>query len=553
MKKFLLIVTLLCSIRVVGQTLENDRLALVALYNSTNGSGWTNKTGWVVPGSTGDNPCGWFGVTCNVAGTRVVGLNLADNRFQGELPALIGNLSALVSLDMTGGSNGLYTECWLAGQLPEELGSLTNLMYLNLGKNHFSGPLPSTLGQLTKLKILDLSFVPFDAGFDRVGEITGSIPQELGQLVDLEFLDLSLQNLSGNIPDQLGQLAALKHLNLGFNDFTGTIPLSFSNLSKLTYLNLSYQYDPSYRVRPFGRLGGTIPDFSSLPTDAQINISNQSFTFDGMEQNISRLVNYSPQNTITLLHGRKYQFGDPEYDPQDYHEYLWVSAGGTESLNEYKLSKDGNIASTQTGDKWFDYATGAYKIQVKNSGVPGLTLTSNQDFFFAGPIPVRLTSFMVKSQRFQNLLTWKTTTETNNSGFEIEKSRDAKTFEKIGFVDGNGNSKEQKSYSFTDTNPFATTYYRLKQIDLDGKFEYSRVISVKNESLKLAIYPNPAQDQLFVTNIEKSQRVSISNISGEILLDQIAQAGIPISTGKIPNGLYMIKVGNETRKILIQR
>ncbi len=477
MKKFVLAVTLLVSIKVSAQTLENDRLALVALYEATNGNAnWTNKTGWVVPGTVGDNPCGWFGVTCNTAGDRVVELNLPHNRLGGTLPAEIGNLTALTRLDLDqatylmDGYPYRDNDLAMSGAIPTELGNLVNLEYLDLGGNVFSGSIPASIGSLVNLQHLDLSYAPFDVGFDR-----------------------------------------------------------------------------------FGKLSGPIPDLSALPSTARVSINNQSFTFEGMEQNITKLAQYSPQNIVELYKDKRYQLGDPEYDPEQYQEYLWINAGGTESLNEYKLFEDGHVLFTQTGSKWFVYRTGTYKIQVTNAGVPGLTLISNEDFFFAGPIPVRLIDFTVRSNNAQNLLTWQTASESRNTGFDVEKSPDAKTFEKIGFVDGKGDAKDVSKYTFTDSNPYATTYYRLKQLDFDGKFEYSRIISVKNDALAVVVYPNPAQNQLFLMNVGKPEQILIKNFDGETLLKQMASSQIPINTGNLASGLYFITIGSETRKVVIQK
>jgi hypothetical protein len=83
MKYFLLAIASLFSFWTFSQSLEGDRLALVALYNATNGANWWLNTGWTVPGSPGDNPCGWYGVTCTSG--RVTGLDLSNNSISGYL------------------------------------------------------------------------------------------------------------------------------------------------------------------------------------------------------------------------------------------------------------------------------------------------------------------------------------------------------------------------------------------------------------------------------------------------------------------------------------
>jgi len=93
-------------------------------------------------------------------------------------------------------------------------------------------------------------------------------------------------------------------------------------------------------------------------------------------------------------------------------------------------------------------------------------------------------------------LHWQTETEVDNYGFDIERSTTDDNWEKIGFVEGHGNSNSPKLYAFTDKNPAGGSIfnYRLKQIDTDGKFEYSNIIEVElipNEFVLYQNYPNP--------------------------------------------------------------
>jgi hypothetical protein len=194
---------------------------------------------------------------------------------------------------------------------------------------------------------------------------------------------------------------------------------------------------------------------------------------------------------------------------------------------------------------------GIYSVAVTNSVATKLRLVS-KDYTITS-MPVTLTEFLAKSSPEGNLLTWKTTYETDNAGFEIEKSVDARTFEKIGFVDGNGDTEEDKNYHFADLQPFNVTYYRLKQLDYDGTFEYSRIISVKRDNSKFSIYPNPAKDHLLVAGLEKEEDMVIRNVVGRILLMQKVLPNQAVKTGNLSNGLYLIQIGGETKKVLIEQ
>jgi hypothetical protein len=101
--------------------------------------------------------------------------------------------------------------------------------------------------------------------------------------------------------------------------------------------------------------------------------------------------------------------------------------------------------------------------------------------------------------------------------------------------------------------PFNVTYYRLKQLDYDGTFEYSRIISVKRDNSKFSIYPNPAKDHLLVAGLEKEEDMVIRNVVGRILLMQKVLPNQAVKTGNLSNGLYLIQIGGETKKVLIEQ
>lgn len=116
---------------------------------------------------------------------------------------------------------------------------------------------------------------------------------------------------------------------------------------------------------------------------------------------------------------------------------------------------------------------------------------------FGDPLPVELVSFDVKIDNTSVLLTWTTASELNNDFFTIERSTNGVDFEALGEVPGSGNSNTVKEYDFFDDAPLmGTAYYRLKQTDFDGKYEYSGLVSVnymidEDGICTLRVYPNP--------------------------------------------------------------
>jgi Leucine-rich repeat (LRR) protein len=135
--------------------------ALVALYESTNGAGWTDNTNWLLTNTVGN----WDGV--EVFASHVAVLNLAYNQ--------------------------------LTGTIPSELIQLSNLTVLDLHYNQLSGTIPSELGNLLRLAILDLSH----------NFLSGSIPTEIGKLIQLIHFDISHNYLTGNMPPSFANLINL--------------------------------------------------------------------------------------------------------------------------------------------------------------------------------------------------------------------------------------------------------------------------------------------------------------------------------------------------------
>ena len=188
----------------------------------------------------------WYGVSYQGTPERVTRLELGLRGLTGEIPMELGNLSNLETLDLGGNQ--------LTGEIPTELGSLSNLAWLGLSGNQLTGEIPMELGNLSNLETLDLGGnqltgeIPTELGslsnlaWLGLGgnQLTGEIPTELGSLSNLETLDLGGNQLTGEIPTELGSLSNLAWLGLGGNQLTGEIPTELGNLSNLETLDLGW-------------------------------------------------------------------------------------------------------------------------------------------------------------------------------------------------------------------------------------------------------------------------------------------------------------------------
>ncbi|WP_445722319.1 PKD domain-containing protein [Flavobacterium sp.] len=238
----------------INSSLQLEKDALIALYNSAGGANWTNTTQgkgvWPIndPNAvvTGWNPVtntGWYGVTVYANGS-VGGLSLNNNNLIGEIPNEISNLSLLNKINLSFNK--------LSGNIPFGLFSLSELLWINLESNVLTGSIPDNFDNLTKLEILYLysnklsgsipssiskasSLRLFNVGTNK---LTGSIPFSIGNLQELTNLNLSQNLLTGSIPKEIGLLTKLGILSLSVNQLTGEIPLEFGNLTNLSFLDL---------------------------------------------------------------------------------------------------------------------------------------------------------------------------------------------------------------------------------------------------------------------------------------------------------------------------
>lgn len=158
------------------------------------------------------------------------------------------------------------------------------------------------------------------------------------------------------------------------------------------------------------------------------------------------------------------------------------------------------------------------------------------------PLPVEYLSFNGKYEDYDNVLQWTTATEINNRGFEVEHSTDCIQFKSKGFVSGVGNSNIMQSYVFIDQQPApGIHYYRLNQIDFDGKNEYSSVISVYvPEQSDLFFYPNPANDYIYIDGQALDDKeVLILNSLG-ITVKSLKIVSGQIDIADLPAGSYQL-------------
>ncbi len=175
----------------------------------------------------------------------------------------------------------------------------------------------------------------------------------------------------------------------------------------------------------------------------------------------------------------------------------------------------------------------------------------------AGAFPVELVDFTANVLRNDVVLSWATATETNNKGFEIERSLDSRNFESIAWVNGQGNSSDYKQYTYTDKRlPIGQTYYyRLKQKDFDETFNYSPIIAVElsDRNKLFTIRPNIIDKEEITINfsndfasyVQQGAIIQVFDIVGNEVYRKMLKAtrpNVPLQIEQLTGGYYYLKI-----------
>ena len=224
---------------------SSDSLALVALYNSTNGLFWSNRWNLLSPVNT------WYGVQLDAEG-YVVELHLNNNRLGGTLPVEIGGFSRLEYLQIDNNAIG--------GSIPAEIGQLSNLSILFVDDNNFSGPIPDELSNCTLLMTIFLDNNQF----------SGPIPQSFTNLVNLQTLDI-FNNEFDSLPDLSG-------LNLQFNKFrVYNNRFTFDDIIPNLGNAMNNRYPPQDSIFAKGSATAQTGTYFEINLGIDKNLSNNSY------------------------------------------------------------------------------------------------------------------------------------------------------------------------------------------------------------------------------------------------------------------------------------
>ncbi len=175
-------------------------------------------------------------------------------------------------------------------------------------------------------------------------------------------------------------------------------------------------------------------------------------------------------------------------------------------------------------------------------------------------LPVTLVKFAASSEGMSVNLKWTTTSETNSSHFDIERSVNGKSWNRIGTVLSNKESSESIDYSFTDPSPAnGENLYRLKMVDLDATFAYSSIQSAKMEGgSAISIFPNPASDRILINNNTNIKLLTISDLAGRKVYEAREITSTGIDCKNLASGMYVVTMTRtdgaiDSHKVLIRK
>jgi photosystem II stability/assembly factor-like uncharacterized protein len=236
-------------------------------------------------------------------------------------------------------------------------------------------------------------------------------------------------------------------------------------------------------------------------------------------------------------------------------------------------------ASTDAGNSWFEYSNGLpeatfiYDLNIVNVSHRLRVATHGNGVYEADidlVIPVELIAFTGTSENNKIKLNWATATELNNKGFEIERSIDNKDFVTRGFVNGSGTSTELHEYSFIEDALNEKLFYRLKQLDYNGNYSYSKTIEINSvyaSSFELSQnYPNPFNPTTIIqyaVNSKQLVTLKVYDVLGNEIVtlvneeNPVGEYKITFDASGLPSGIYFYKLQagdyNQTRKMILMK
>lgn len=290
--------------------------------------------------------------------------------------------------------------------------------------------------------------------------------------------------------------------------------------------------------------------FFFQPTSTNVNVSVSGFNNNVQQTVVFKIDGNCSSPTYTMIACPTSMFvgGCNTTTGNQFLYHRGCYDGGTKFNHEY------NLTGLTVGDNYLFVIDG-------QSGANSdfyIELSSGADNGCRGPLPVKLSNFEVSCQSNLPELKWTTLTEINNDYFTVERAEGLPNEKELHFIEiakiqGYGNSNIEQHYSFIDdsfkknkTN--IKTYYRLKQTDFDGQFEYfyPAMANCDVEQNEISIYPNPNEGKFTISGVKKGDVVEVySQLGIPILHDKVSENALfDVDISALAKGIYFVKVQN---------
>ncbi len=356
-----------------------------------------------------------------------------------------------------------------------------------------------------------------------------------------DVVGICAQNLSANTTYYIGvgkEWYSLDGTNLNFDvvDFTvetsATVP--DDECATAVAMDISQPYDGSTRCS-YTASAGSPSGCGSIENDSWV-----SFTADST----TAIIDYDVSN---CTNGNGVQLS------------VWAGSCGSLSMVAGSCL---NYAGNNSAGTWtFSGLTIGDTYYVRADGYAGdLCSYSYTPIGGVVVLPITLVNFSGTAlKNGHNRINWTTSSEINNDFFELEKSENGIDFESFSRQNGAGNSNTTIRYLDYDKSDQEITYYRLKQVDFDGEFTYSDIISITNNNNQFKVYPNPSKDgYIYIENLEQAKLITVTDLQGRVLesYNSFNSTSLKIDLSFYRKGLYNLIITTENKvvseKIIIQ-
>ncbi|HWK07228.1 MAG TPA: T9SS type A sorting domain-containing protein [Puia sp.] len=218
---------------------------------------------------------------------------------------------------------------------------------------------------------------------------------------------------------------------------------------------------------------------------------------------------------------------------------IFIKASGDSLFRSAGFTSRDSVLVTADPTRTYQFFTKAVD-NVNNKEIKDSAAEVTYSF---SPLPVHLLSFSGVREGTRSKLLWTSTDEVNFSRYDVERSADGITFEKIGIETAKGGALNN-NYIFYDELPFQkSNYYRLKQVDKDGAFVYSRVIRIDfDKAFTVAVTPVPAHDYIIIDGAENFRQVQLVDMSGRIVKQFSTTTGNNFDVHDLSAGMYLVRL-----------